>query len=73
MRIPDLLRALSRNRLAPALGSLERGVLASGAEGLRSSSSRPRGFWRRNRSIVRFSGSSNKEWSILRSRIYERW
>src|SRR4029453_19205475 len=29
MRIPDLLRALSRNRLAPALGSLERRVLDS--------------------------------------------
>jgi predicted transcriptional regulator len=27
MRIPDLLRALSRNRLAPTLGSLERRVL----------------------------------------------
>src|SRR5262249_42010781 len=27
LRIPDLLRALSRNRLAPALGSLERRVL----------------------------------------------
>ncbi len=29
MKIPDLLRALSRNRLAPALGSLERRVLES--------------------------------------------
>jgi predicted transcriptional regulator len=29
MTIPDLLRALSRGRLAPALGSLERSVLES--------------------------------------------